>query len=246
MLSYSHSGPPMSATKAAKSRAKRAQAPEQRRRSRAKDHIMVEPPPREPHQKRALETVRAILQAAGQLLVEQGFAKTSTNAIAARAGVSIGSLYQYFRNKDEVYVALRHQHFERIAPLLESLNRALALPRSDIADEIGKFVEALVRVHEPERDVIRAIDAELGWLESRDATSAREHQEWVSQVTELLAKRCPTLSSPLAAAHLLVAAVSLISRWMAHSAPSNVDRRLLIDGLERMIRGLLGTRTISH
>ena len=98
---------------------------------------MIEPAPREPHQKRAFETVRAILQAAGQLLVEQGFAKTTTNAIAARAGVSIGSLYQYFRNKDEVYVALRHQHFERIAPLLESLNRALSLPRSDIANEIG-------------------------------------------------------------------------------------------------------------
>ena len=76
---------------------------------------MTETAPREPQQKRAFETVQAILQAAGQLLVEQGFAKTTTNAIAARAGVSIGSLYQYFRNKDEVYVALRHQHFERIA-----------------------------------------------------------------------------------------------------------------------------------
>jgi len=199
---------------------------------------VTEPAPREPQQKRAFETVQAILQAAGELLVEQGFAKTTTNAIAARAGVSIGSLYQYFRNKDEVYVALRHQHFERIAPLLESLNRALSLPRSDIANEIGKFVEALVRAHEPDRDVIRAIDEELGWLESRDATSAREHQEWVSQVTELLAKRCPKLSSPLAAAHLLVATVGLLSRWMAHSAPSNVERRLLINGLERMIRGL--------
>jgi len=236
----------MSATRAVKSSVKQAQTPERGRGSRAKAHIMAEPAPREPHQKRALETVRAILQAAGQLLVEQGFAKTSTNAIAERAGVSIGSLYQYFRNKDEVYVALRRQHFERIDPLLESLNRALALPRSDIAGEIGKFVEALVRVHEPERDVIRAIDEELGWLESRDASSSREHQEWVAQVTELLAKRCPKLSSPLAAAHLLVATVGLVSRWMAHSAPSNVDRRLLIDGLERMIRGLLGTRRMSQ
>jgi len=231
----------MTRHKGVKYRANRANGRALLRKKRVNTHIMAVPQPREPHQKRAIETVRAILQASGQLLVERGFDQTTTNAIAERAGVSIGSLYQYFRNKNEVYDALRRQHFERIAPLLGALDVALARPRSDIAVEIGNFVEALVRLHEPEREVIRAIDAELGWLESRDANASEEHQQWVAQMTALLAKRCPKLRSPLATAHVLVASVSLVSRWMAHSAPSNVERKLLIDGLVRMVRGLLVT-----
>jgi AcrR family transcriptional regulator len=52
-----------------------------------------------PHQKRARQTVEAILQASAEMFAKLGFAGTTTNKIAMRAGVSIGSLYQYFPNK---------------------------------------------------------------------------------------------------------------------------------------------------
>jgi AcrR family transcriptional regulator len=206
---------------------------------RAKAHITAVAQPRLPHQKRALETVQAIVEAAGLLLVERGFAATTTNAIAARAGVSIGSLYQYFANKDEVYRALTRRHFDLIDPLLEDLNSALAKPRSNIAAEIGKFVDALVRIHEPERELIRAIDEQLGWLEAREVTAESEHQQWVMRVAQLLFNRYPQLPDPLASAHVLVATVGLVSRWLAHSAPTSIRRQSLIDALIRMIRGLL-------
>ena len=57
-------------------------------------------PRKKPLQERALRTVEALLEATAQLLVESGYEKTSTNRIAKRAGVSIGSLYQYFPNKE--------------------------------------------------------------------------------------------------------------------------------------------------
>ncbi len=208
---------------------------------RAKAHITSASEPRLPHQKRAIETVQAIVEAAGQLLVERGFAATTTNAIAERAGVSIGSLYQYFSNKDEVYLALTRRHFDRIDPLLSKLNAALAKPRSNIPLEIGKFVDALVSIHEPERDLIRAIDEQLGWLEAREVSTESEHQQWAIQVAQLLFKRYPQLPAPLASAHVLVATVGLVSRWLAHSAPTSIDRQSLIDALVRMIRGLLRT-----
>lgn len=63
-------------------------------------------PRKAPGQPRSAHTVAAILEGAAQVLEERGLAGYTTNAIAARAGVSIGSLYQYFPTKDAVTVAL--------------------------------------------------------------------------------------------------------------------------------------------
>lgn len=61
---------------------------------------------RTPQQRRATYTVDCILEAALLIISEEGLAELTTNAIADRAGVSIGSLYQYFPNKDAVISAL--------------------------------------------------------------------------------------------------------------------------------------------
>ena len=63
-------------------------------------------PRKPPTQSRATETVNAVLEAAARILERHGFERYTTNAIAERAGVSIGSLYQYFPGKDAVTVAL--------------------------------------------------------------------------------------------------------------------------------------------
>ena len=63
-----------------------------------------------PRQQRACATWHAILDAAAQLFSEHGYAATSTNKVAERAGVSIGSLYQYFPNKDALLLALAERH----------------------------------------------------------------------------------------------------------------------------------------
>lgn len=67
--------------------------------------LRSEPPRRIPKQRRSLEIVAAILEAARQLLREAPDAVTTT-AIAERAGVSVGSLYRYFPNKEAVLSAL--------------------------------------------------------------------------------------------------------------------------------------------
>jgi AcrR family transcriptional regulator len=63
-------------------------------------------PRKKPGQLRSAETVGAVLEAAARILEEGGFAGYTTNAVAERAGVSIGSLYQYFPGKDAITVAL--------------------------------------------------------------------------------------------------------------------------------------------
>jgi AcrR family transcriptional regulator len=63
-------------------------------------------PRKQPTQARSSETVNVILEAAARILETRGFAGYTTNAVAERAGVSIGSLYQYFPNKDALTAAL--------------------------------------------------------------------------------------------------------------------------------------------
>ena len=58
---------------------------------------------RKPVQRRSREAVSAIKTAAAQVLVERGYPQATTNHIAKRAGVSIGTLYQYFPNKDAIF-----------------------------------------------------------------------------------------------------------------------------------------------
>ncbi|KAA9157025.1 helix-turn-helix transcriptional regulator, partial [Delftia sp. BR1] len=61
---------------------------------------------RQPVQARAQRTLEAIVQAAAQILVKEGEAALTTNRIAERAGVSIGTLYQYFPDKQAVLRAM--------------------------------------------------------------------------------------------------------------------------------------------
>ena len=70
-------------------------------------------PRKAPSQSRSEETVASIVEAAAQVLENEGFEGFNTNAVARRAGVSIGSLYQYFPGKDALTVALIRRETKR-------------------------------------------------------------------------------------------------------------------------------------
>lgn len=70
---------------------------------------------KKPAQARSATTVEAIVEAAAQILSADGEEAVTTGAVAARAGVSIGSLYQYFPNRDAVLAALIHRERQAIA-----------------------------------------------------------------------------------------------------------------------------------
>jgi len=61
-------------------------------------------------QQRSREKVGYVLEAAAQVFGELGYAGATTNKISERAGVSVGTLYQYFPNKDAILLALAERH----------------------------------------------------------------------------------------------------------------------------------------
>lgn len=71
-------------------------------------------PRKMPRQRRSAATVAAILESAAHILEAGGFDGYTTNAVAARAGVSIGSVYQYFPNRDSVTRALIERRSEAL------------------------------------------------------------------------------------------------------------------------------------
>jgi AcrR family transcriptional regulator len=78
-------------------------------------------PRKSPRQERSRRTVERILDAATRIFHEQGYAGATTNDIADEAGVSVGSLYQYFPNKDALLFALTQRHIETTTTGLSEL-----------------------------------------------------------------------------------------------------------------------------
>ncbi len=143
-----------------------------------------------PKQARSGATVEAILEAAAQVFERQGYAAGTTNRIAERAGVSIGSLYQYFPNKDAILVALVHRHLvEGTATLQPHLRRLSGGARFD--EVLPDIVHAMVALHAlapglhrvlfEETQLPSTLRAELDELEDRlvdlaaDALAADPH-----------------------------------------------------------------------
>ncbi len=142
-------------------------------------------PRKAPRQKRAQVTVEAILQATAQLLIQHGYRKTSTNRIAQRAGVSVGSLYQYFPNRDAIVVALfedlahkQMQVFEdSVADLLEPRGREIPL-----SDAVRGLIGAILATRTVEPDLSRILLEEVGWTEHVNLVD-----EWTQRATTLVA-----------------------------------------------------------
>ena len=110
---------------------------------------------RAPKQARSQIMVEAILEATQQLLASIGYENTNTTRIAERAGVSIGSLYQYFPNRDAVIAELqRRHHKETSAILTEAFAKAEDLP---LEEAVRHLVQATIRLHQLEPELHRVL-----------------------------------------------------------------------------------------
>jgi AcrR family transcriptional regulator len=114
---------------------------------------------REPKQRRARQTVEAVLDAVVRILKRDGIDGVTTNRVAEIAGVSIGSVYQYFPDKRAIFTALHDRHVEQIARLMESTLVQHAAASLD--DLVRALVEAMVEAHGSDPELHELLTTEV-------------------------------------------------------------------------------------
>lgn len=97
---------------------------------------------RRPKQARSRATWDAILEATAQILERDGAAGFNTNAVAERAGVSIGTLYQYFPDKQAILVATAEREAALAEPSLAGRPMALLRALISVLDSLGQGMAA--------------------------------------------------------------------------------------------------------
>ncbi|MFI6169146.1 TetR/AcrR family transcriptional regulator [Nocardia sp. NPDC051052] len=142
-------------------------------------------PRRKPRQVRAELTRERILTAAAHIFTEHGYAAGTTNRIAERARISIGSLYQYFPNKDAILAELLVQHIDR--------GRWTQADQLDLSPgSLQTTVRALVRDaidnHRDDPKLLRIMIEEAPLSQELLDTVDRHGQLRVGQLRELLAR----------------------------------------------------------
>ena len=105
-------------------------------------------PRKSPSQSRSKETVEAILRATARVLVSEGYDRASTNKIAARAGVSVGSLYQYFPSKEALVAALCEAHSAEMMAILQQKLDLLGTVPPNVA--VRELIRGMVEAHQLE------------------------------------------------------------------------------------------------
>ena len=119
------------------------------------DTLAALEPRKTPVQARAAVTVEAICEATIQVLLSHGAERLTTSRVAERAGVSVGTLYQYFPNKQALLFAVFEDHMNKVAVAGEAAcERACHQP---LADMIQQLVEAYVNVKMDRADISVAL-----------------------------------------------------------------------------------------
>ncbi|AWV02106.1 TetR/AcrR family transcriptional regulator [Burkholderia sp. JP2-270] len=189
-------------------------------------------PRKAPRQRRSVATVDAIVEAAARILERDGFDGYTTNAVAALAGVSIGSLYQYFPNRDALTAALAERES---AHLLDDVERAAALSSCD--DVLRALVRAAV-THQMRRPVLaRLIDFEEARLPLGVRTERVADRIRSTLLHALGLRDAPRVVGPEVVAHDLLAIVKGIVD--AAGARGETDADALEARAWRAVRGYL-------
>jgi AcrR family transcriptional regulator len=127
-------------------------------------------PRKQPRQQRALATVNVIFEATIQVLITEGPRRRTTTRVANRAGVSVGTMYQYFPNKQALFYALNERYLVTLAEKIEAVCAA------HHGAAIAQMVEALVMVYwvaKSERpEVTRALYRSVAELDNEPLIAA--------------------------------------------------------------------------
>lgn len=196
-------------------------------------------PRKQPRQVRAELTRQRILTAAAHIFAEYGYAAGTTNRIAERARVSIGSLYQYYPNKDAILAELltRHLDSDRTTATLR-LHKDLPEPLEDI---IRAFVRTVIENHLDDPELLRIMIEQAPRSGELVDKVVRHEQQMIGDLLDLFDRHAEVrVEDKDTAARLVVSTVELTVHHLV-AAPGSIDTTRLENELVAMITGYLRT-----
>jgi AcrR family transcriptional regulator len=198
---------------------------------------LVDANPRKlPRQARSKATVDAVITAAAQVLIEHGYEGATTARVAERAGVSVGSLYQYFPNKEALIAVLIERHADEIVRILQ---RALSDPANvTLEDGLRAIIRAGTSAHHLDPTLHKILNEQV----PRVGRLAKA-MDTITQITRAIERFLRAHASEMKPGlDPAVAAIVIETTLEALSHRAVIDRRDLLAGglIEREIFALIG------
>lgn len=195
-------------------------------------------PRKKPRQQRSREMVARIVDAAARVLAERGYEGASTHRIATEAGISSGSLYQYFANKDAVVAAVLEQFSARLTARLDvALTESMTMGWR----EAGRaLLAAQFEVFEDNVGPLRTIIERAGHLGGTDQLGTMHRRMTDLTRMYLVAHRDqfrPDLDIEASVWIMVEVSAQLAIRYVVHPPP--ITRERMIDQLADMFIGHL-------
>lgn len=141
---------------------------------------MARKPPTKPRkyasQERSRATVDALIEATARILVREGFDKASTNRIAEKAGVSIGSLYQYYPSKEALVAAVIDRHNQDLMTVVRGAFAEIA--RLPVEKAVRRLVAVAIEAHRIDPRLHRVLAEQIprtGRMENVESFNREAH-----------------------------------------------------------------------
>ncbi len=152
------------------------------------------PQPRKlPRQARSQHMVETILEATARVLAERGYAGTNTNLVAERAGVSVGSVYQYFPHKDSLISALHERHAAQMYAVVDKVLAGSS--EGGLRVRLADMVRALLEAHRVEPELHKVLEKEFPFFDAPHENSPADHS-FFRRVRELLEVHADEIAPP--------------------------------------------------
>lgn len=178
-----------------------------------------------PRQGRSVATVEAILRAATYILTKRGWGSFTTNEVAARAGVNIASLYQYFPNKESIVAELQRRHVEEMRRLWPAPS-----PAPSLKENVRLVLEAVVSEHRVSPALHRAFAEELPRAMRRGTPPDEAEARWAATLAPFLKVPDPELAK-----FIVGVAVHAVIHEAASDRPELLDHPLFVSELVRLL-----------
>jgi AcrR family transcriptional regulator len=197
---------------------------------------------KQPKQARARATTEALLEATARILEKGGYAALNTNRVAEVAGVSIGSVYEYYPHKQALLAALAARE---LGAIIEEVARGMAtlFQNPDLQHAYRDWFDLMLDSLERRRAVLKVL--------RREAPFLSEIPEWKRLGSALLqiathgrrqaeqAGRATPFHDPEASMFLLTTMVGAVIERAAFDPPQRLSREQILDSLTEMVLKLL-------